>query len=132
MEQETIDGYNIPSRELTEEEATRPLTTDRIRNYEVTVGESFLDTHGSSINLQAIMGFLMARYPEKASELLEMGNNKFGDLNDLNDIFVPSEWTEKLHCEMLQNICDFINLTVSTKKRINKVLIIVDEHYNKK
>jgi hypothetical protein len=128
-EQETIDGFDIPTRELTAEEASRDLTPDRIRDFEIDAGEAFLDQFDHLLNTQAIMGFLMARHPDKASQLLAMGNQKYATLNDLNEIFVP-EWSEENHCKMLQDICDFINLTVNTKKRMNTNLIVHYEHYN--
>lgn len=127
-EQETIDGFTIAKRDLTEEESSRDLTPERIRAFETTVGESFIDTYDHLFNAHAIVGFLMARHPDKASELLAVINTKYPTLNDLNDIFV-SDWNEEDHCKMLQDICDFINLTVKTKARMNSNLIIVAEHY---
>lgn len=133
MEDEILDGFtSIRKRELTDEEANTPITSDRIRSYEIEIGESFIDQHGSGLNRQAIMGFMMARHPDKATELLEMGNSQYLDLNALDDIFMPEGWKEEEYSKMLQDVCDFINLTVATKRRINTILICVDEHYNKK
>lgn len=131
-ELEELPGWTgIKKRMLTNEEKDMPLTAERIRTYEIHVGESFLDQHGSEINLLAVMGFLMALHPHKAKELLEMGNSEYGDLNSLDDIFLPDGWNEKDYSNMLQDVCDFINLTVETKSRLNTILICIDEHYKK-
>lgn len=129
-EQETVHGYEIPIRPLNEEEKSRDITPERIRNYETTVGESFLDGHSSLMCIDTVIGFFLARYPEKAVELIRVGNEKFREVLSLEEIFVP-EWDEEENNKFLQTICDYVNLTVKTKARINQVLIQIDEHYNK-
>lgn len=129
MEEETVDGHDIPLRELTEEEKLKEITPERIRNYEIDCGESFLDQHGSTFDTQIVIGFFLAKHPERAVELLEISNSKYAEVLNIEHEFVP-EYNEEEYNKFLQTLCDFVNLTVNTKRRLNQILIQVDEHYN--
>jgi hypothetical protein len=129
MEEETVEGHDIPLRELTEEEKSKEVTPERIRNYEIDCGESFLDQHGSTFDIQIVIGFFLARYPERAAELLEIANDEYAEVMNIEHEFVP-EYNEEEYVKFLQTLCDFVNLTVNTKRRINQILIQFNEHYN--
>jgi len=43
MKQETIVGFDIPKRELTEEEKNREITLDRFNEFHNKAGEDFCD-----------------------------------------------------------------------------------------
>lgn len=123
MEKTTIDGFKLPKRELTEEEATRDITPERIREFENHVGEDFIDQYDHLFNAEIVAGFLLARHPHKATELLEWASGDHASLNDLSEIIEEDD-------RRLQDICDYINLTVNLKKRLNMNLIVVVEHYS--
>ncbi len=77
-EVETIDGFDIPKRELTPEEANREVTLDRFHAWHAEVGEDFTDQF-SSIDHKIYGGYLMAKYPNKSAEILAECNNKYGE-----------------------------------------------------
>lgn len=129
MEQETISGFDIPKRELTEEEKNRTITLDRFQNFHYDAGEDFLDTTGDGDH-KIFCGWLMAKYPQASLEILEYCNKagKYGEINTFNE------------CSMFDNdpsgdifytdVAEFANLTEHFKHRVNEVLIILDEYYN--
>ena len=88
---EYIDGYEIPSRELTEEEKNRELTFDRFQSYHIEVGEDFLDQHCTYIDFKVFTGWLLGKYPQHAQEILETynGEKEFGEVNSYKDDITP-------------------------------------------
>lgn len=73
MKKETIDGFSIPKRELTEEEATRLVTLERFNEWHRCVGEDFIDQHTYGNGL-VFAGFIMAKRPELSKEVLNVVN----------------------------------------------------------
>lgn len=129
MEQETICGFNIPKRELTEEEATREITIERFNEFHAIAVEDFCDQCEQEINRFITGGYLICKHPELATEILRTLNDKYGGLtsiwevyadklNDGNDIFYT-------------DLAEFLNLTGKAKERVNQILIQVVEHYKK-
>lgn len=74
-EKETISGFDIEKRELTDEEKIRDITIDRIRDFHYAAGEDFLD-YFSDINVDVFTGFLIAGYPEHSKEILSICNKE--------------------------------------------------------
>ena len=124
---ETVNGFDIPLRELTEEEANRDVTWERFREFHYTAGEDFLDTTGDG-NYRIFGGFLLARYPEHAKEILEVCNEKYGCSVDYLEIIGFDN--DKDIDTVYLDFAEFTNLTSALKKRVNQVLIQVVEHYN--
>lgn len=130
MGNECIYGFDIEKRELTEEEKTRDLTVDRIREFHYLVGEDFLDTC-DTVNAEVFAGYLLAKFPHKNKEILNILNKKknFLECMSFSDIDIFS-YDDKLDMDKLYvYYCDFINLTGANKERDNQVLIQVVEHY---
>lgn len=128
MEQETIHGFDIPKRELTQEEKTRDITLKRISNFHIEVGEDLMDQCGSLINHLILTGFLMAKHPELAPNFLEVANNKYGECLGLLSVF-QDEDIDNGDDKFYTLLAEFLNLTVAAKARINQILIQVAEHY---
>jgi hypothetical protein len=129
---ETIDGFGIPKRELTQEEATREITFERIQDFHMSAGEDYLDT--CSLDSQAekiFLGFLMAKRPDLSTEILSVANGS-GEYRYINSEFY--ELFEETHGvysgdAFYKLFAEFANLTGGLKKRINQVLIQVQEYY---
>lgn len=128
MEQEieTIDGFDIPMRELTEEEATRDLTLERIHNFHIEVGEDLADQVGSNMDHKVFAGYLACKYPHLSHQIFDISNGEYAEMQSFKEIYEDDEEEDKFY----QDACDFINLTVHCKKRFNQVLIQVAEYYS--
>lgn len=127
---ETIDGFDIIKRELTEEEATREITLERFSNFHIDVGEDFVDQF-TSIDEKVLGGFLMAKRPEISHKIVNVLNDKYSEALTLEHLY-SDELADDNNDLFYTDLAEFINLTVHLKKRVNQVLIQVDEHYNEK
>lgn len=129
---ETINGFDIPKRELTTEEASRNITVERIRNFHYGSGEDFLDTTSEG-NAQIFAGWLLHKYPEKSKEILAVVNNngKYLVIADFNEIEDFEKYDDEIDMNSLYiEFVEFCNQTEHLKRRVNQVLIQVDEYYN--
>lgn len=147
--EEFIDGYTILKRELTEEEATRKVTAERIYDYMSQVGEDFIDQHESILNHTLMAGFLLARFPHYSKEILEIENLPFpgGSCQEFMHMFGeieagiyglkyedwPDEYDDtkilKGEEKFYELYTELIDLTTVTKKKVNQILIQIEEHY---
>ena len=127
----------IPVRPLTEEEATRDITIERVSAFNAKMGENFLDSRGGDeVDKDAFGGFLMAKRPELSSKILEIMNDKYGEMLSYEEMFQDlysdtetgnlTDW-ETPYNEFYSYYCEFVNQTTSTKKRLNEVLIMLTE-----
>jgi hypothetical protein len=133
MERETIQGYNIPKRELTEEEASRPITLERFNEYHIAVGEDFVDQHDPLIIDHKVMaGWLLHKYPERATTIIECLNSDswYNSLQGLQSKVYENEGDDYEWEEFYSDLAEVLNLTTIAKKRVNQILIQVAEHYN--
>lgn len=134
MEQETIEGFNIPLRELTEEEASRPITLERFDDFHVEAGEDFIDQVGS-VNDERValifLGFAMAKHPEWSQDLLDAVNGEDSPYTQLvKEVYddIVDDWTNDV---FYRDFAEFLNLTTHAKKRVNQVLIQVHEKHGR-
>jgi hypothetical protein len=131
MKQETIDGFSIPKRQLTQEEASRDVTFERISNFHHDAGEDYLDT--CSLDKQAekiFLGFLLAKHPELSKEILKVANGGYIDC-EFYTLF-EQEGDKQDSDTFYSLFAEFVNCTEGLKSRVNQVLIQVDEYYNQK
>ena len=125
---ETIDGFNILKRTLTEEEQSRDLTFDRIDRFNSVTGEDYLDI--CSLDTQAekiFLGFLIAKNPKLSKEILKVANTGYIDC-DFYALFSNNN-DECQSDDFYRLFCDFVNCTQGLKARVNQVLIQVDEKH---
>lgn len=128
---ETIEGFDIPLRELTEEESLREITLERFQKFHHEAGEDFVD-QVLSVNTDKIacqfMGFALAKHPGWNEELLSSCNKKNPYTQLVQDVY--NDHDESMDGDLFySDFAEFINLTVYTKKRVNQVLIQIEEHY---
>lgn len=130
MDIETITGFDIPVRPLTDEEASRDVTLERFNNFHADAGEDFADTCGLTINPYVFVGFLMAKHPDWSHGLVDC-INKGGDANSLRNFYID-ELGSTIEAEdaFYTDLAEFVNLTKYAKKRVNQILIQIDEYYN--
>jgi hypothetical protein len=126
--EEIVDGHDIPLRELTEEEATRDITLDRFNDYMCTVGEDFVDQH-CICNAQVLGGWLLGKHPKYKLEICEVLNDSPIE-QDFLHLYVEN-YNDNAEDEFYIDFAEFLNLTIAAKKRVNQILIQIDEHYNK-
>lgn len=131
---ETIDGFDIPNRELTEEEANRDITLERFQEWHHEVGEDFIDQHSYG-DPKVFLGFTMSKYPEYSIQLLEESNKanaKGGWGYTIQDIqhFFRDETGDDEEEKFYTLYADFVNHTKFTKANVNRQLILVMEHYS--
>lgn len=118
---ETIHGFDIPKRQLTEEEFNMEVTLERFNEFHYEVGEDFCDQFEPFFNEKVLGGYLLCKYPEKAEEIIEIINEGF--LTDFgSDVYEDEDG-------FYTDLAEFINLTVHLKRRVNEVLIIIKEYY---
>jgi len=125
----TIDGFDIPFRDLTSEEASRDLSLERFSNFHIDAGEDFLDQ--SSLDKQAekiFLGFLLAKRPDLSKEILSIANGGYIDCEFYTLFELKGDEDDSDTFYSL--LAEFANLTTGLKHRINQILIQVDEYYN--
>lgn len=126
----TVNGFDIPLRDLTDEEKTRDITLDRIQQFHYSAGEDFLDTTGEG-NILVFCGWMLHKYPQLSDEILEIANSKWGEIRSFTELeeFGYSETldNDKIYIDFVE----FCNQTKSLKERVNQVLIQVAEYYKK-
>lgn len=117
----------IPMLVLTEEEKALEITTERISEYHNIIGEDFLEYSSTYIiNRFVFGGYLIGKFPEKASEIIEIVNSPYYELINFYEIF---PFDDEIDQEGLyQHVIEFANLTVNTKARFNEILISVKYH----
>jgi len=128
-EVETVYGFDIPKRELSEEEATREVTLERFQNFHRNAGEDFVDQF-PHVNVKIFGGYMMAKHPELSAKLLQILNNKHSETLDIEHL-IDEEYDDNNGDQFYTELAEFINLTGNLKKMVNQVLIQVDEYYEK-
>lgn len=125
---ETIPGFNIEKRELTEEEKSREITFERFQNFHMDAGEDFLDQCSLDDKTEKVfLGFLLAKRPDLKAKILEIINSSYID----SELYEAIGGEEDTDCEQFYTLlAEFANLTTGLKERINQILIQVDEYYN--
>lgn len=131
---EYISGYEIPKRELTQEEATREVTFERFVEFHLEAGEDFLDTTGEG-DAAIYGGWLLHKYPECSKDILDVMNKNRGYLEintflEVGGLYVDEGDGSEAYEKFYTDFSTFCNQTVHLKKRVNQVLIQLIEHYN--
>jgi hypothetical protein len=132
MEEETIEGFTIPFRELTEEEASRTITLERFIDFHHEVGEDFVDQIGSVNDTRIALifaGFAMSKHPEWSTEILSQCNRDSVYTQLIKDVYAEYE-TAYSDETFYSEFAEFLNLTIESRKRVNQVLIQVAEYYD--
>ena len=124
QEKETIDGFDIEKRELTDEEKSRDITLDVINEFHYNAGEDLLDQVGYLIKPHVLGGYLMHKRLNIAKVLIKAINE--GDALSLKHAYEKNDLTDD---EFYSDFREFINLTTDAKARFNQVLIQVNEYY---
>jgi hypothetical protein len=124
---ETISGFDIPKRELTQEEKTREITFERFKSFHLEAGEDFLDQCCLDKQSEKVfLGFLLAKRPDLNVEILKAVNSYID-----SELYEAIGGEEDHDCEKFYTLlAEFANLTTGLKERINQILIQVEEHYN--
>lgn len=112
-------------RDLTNEEKSLEITPARLYDWMETFGESFFDRHNAILSKNVMSGYLLAKYPEIGQEILEVTNEDYSGLVDLE--FLIEDYFTKLRPEawgvFTKDFCDVVNMTSVTKAKVNHVLI---------
>lgn len=129
---ETIEGFEIPFRKLTEEEALRPITLSRFSDFHIEVGEDFVDQIGSVNDKKIALlfaGFAMAKHPEWRSELLSQCNQTNVYTQLIQEVYADNTSESDCGDTFYSDFAEFLNLTIESRKRVNQILIQVAEYY---
>ena len=127
-EQEHIDGFTIPKRELTSVEANLDITLERFREFHYAAGEDFIDTIGGFLNEKVFAGWLMHKYPHYTKEIIAASNQN--DIYGIKETVEQFDYDEKEDIDMIyKEVAEFANQTIHTKKRINQILVQIKEYY---
>lgn len=124
---ETIDAFNIPKRELTDEEATREVTMERISEFHIAAGEDLVDQVGHLVEVKTFGGWLMHKYSDKWEEIVDLMNSG-GGVQRLMEFYEDFEDGDE---GFYKDLCEFLNHTKATRKRINQILIQVTERHSR-
>ena len=125
---ETIDGFDIPFRELTEEEANQTITWERFRDFHCEVGEDYLDQTGHG-DIKILVGWLLHKYPDFSLDILDVVNCKYPSLNDLIELECYEYDEDRGVDPFYDDFAEFCNQTKHLKRRVNTVLILAMEAY---
>jgi transposase len=123
-EVETIHGFDIPKRQLTEEEATREITLERFQQFGYDAGEDFVDQCESLYNAHIFIGWCLHKYPELSKELLKAANSKYCSVQNVLHLLDNDD-------QFYTDFAEFLNQTEHAKAKTNQILIQVNEYYNK-
>ncbi len=124
----TIPGFDIPKRDLTDEEALRAITLRRFRDFHYAAGEDFVDSVGGFLNEKVFAGWLMHKYPHYAEKIINASN--VDDIFELKETIEQFDYNEDEDIDMIyEEIAGFANMTKKTRERINQVLIQIEEYY---
>ena len=128
--QQTLRGFSITERELTEEEANREITIDRIREFHYEVGEDFLDICNTA-DAKVFAGFIAHKYKDRAAEICNIMNQSEGylEINSFKEFYEPEYNEEEDIDQVYFDYVEFVNTTKALKKRDNQMLIQVTEYY---
>lgn len=130
--EEIIDGFDIPKRELTEEEATRDITLERFNNFHYSAGEDFCDQVGYIIDHKVLGGWFLHKYPAEVSTITEVCNDRFGEALGFQELDVYTDPDGHTNFDLFYtDLAEFINVTTRLKRRVNQILIQVDEYYER-
>jgi hypothetical protein len=131
---ETISGFDIPKRELTQEEKKKEITIERIRGFHYDAGEDLLDQVGYEFGNAFIFGgFVLHKYKEHSKMILDHINQNINhlDIHCFNELEIYEYNDEDDMDGIYYDLVEFLNLTENAKERANQILIQVDEYYNK-
>jgi hypothetical protein len=122
----TISGFNIEKRDLTEEEATRDITVPRFLDFHYASGEDFLDSTGEG-NFLIFTGWLLHEYPRHNQEILEVANSGRKEIQAYKELDFLG-FDTLLDIEVLYySFARFCNVTGALKYRVNQILIQMAE-----
>jgi hypothetical protein len=95
-----------------------------IENWELEMGESFLDYHGSDIDEKVFGGFLMAKEPELSLEIIEELNNPYCEVQNFREALYnkyneENGYYNNVHYDkLIEYVVEFANLTENTRAKI--------------
>ncbi len=134
LNKEISPRYKLPSFDfdevivvLTDEEKQENITLDRINSYHRSVGEDFVDQNESVTDYRTFCGYILHKYPIWNNEIIEILNKQYGGFNDINTLYQEKELTED---DFYSDFAEYCNLTVTTKARVNQILIETEEYDN--
>ncbi len=122
--------------QLTEEELNLDISLDRFNEYHWAVGEDFVDQNESIVDYKVYAGWLLHKYPEKASLILSCLNDTswYSSVQGFQHrVFCKDEESGGEEDEMdnfYTDFAEFLNLTGAAKRRVNTVLVREDRYYN--
>lgn len=97
------------------------ITWERFRDWHYEVGEDFLDQTGEGNHL-IFGGYLLAKYPHRSEEILEVCNSEFGECMGFRDIPELDYDSEKDIDYLYVEFAEFCNLTEHLKQRVDTIL----------
>lgn len=109
----------------------KKVTSELISEWEDFHGESYLDYNGSTLLYLPFAGYMLAFYPQHASEILESMNSLSGEPQSIEQIVIGSGDDKdfyKIREKFFNHLCDYVNLTTVTRGRVLYSL----HDYNKK
>jgi len=128
VQAETIDGFDIPYRELSGKEADTEITWERFKAFHYSVGEDFLDQTGYG-DMKIFAGWLMHKYQEHGLEILEICNSAIcKEMLAFNELEMYNEECDDDIDLIYKDFAEFCNQTKLLKRKVNTILIIVAEY----
>lgn len=125
----TVYGFSIPLRELTEEEKTRDITIERIRDFHYDAGEDYLDCC-DTCDPQAFGLWLLNKYPDHQDDIKEILKDRFLEVNTFNSELDMYGFDNDEDIDTIYfDYCEYVNTTTALKERDNQILIQVAEYY---
>jgi len=96
------------------------ITLEDFDNYHNEVGEDFCDQNSHIIDHKILGGYIIAKFPEMASDILKSLNNKYCDANELRNTFSEFLGSDN-DDEFYTLFAEFINLTTYLKANVQKI-----------
>lgn len=117
--------YQITEDDLAStDQDLKKLEIGHIKYWEYDMGESFLDYHGSEIGTPVFSGFLLAKEPTLADSIIRTGNAPFSEVQNFEEVLeeIYDEDDEAAYFKLLEYVCEYVNLTINTRRRVLEAL----------
>lgn len=97
------------------------ITVERFRDWHYKVGEDFLDQTSEGNHL-IFGGYLLAKYPHRSKEILDICNDNYGECQDYRKLPELELDEEKDIDNLYVVFAEFCNLTEHLKSRVDRIL----------
>lgn len=121
----TIDGFDIPRRDLTINEKRMLVSLERFTEYHLIVEKDFVDTHDCVVGITGFGKFILARKPHLRPAITEYMRYPTCTEKQFLEVYTDNGIDDD---EFYTDFAAYINTNVNSKEIVNQILIQVAEY----